>query len=273
MYDPDQVINYLQGLGASNIKYSARSDQIRSTCPFHGGDNPTALVVDLNTGKMFCFSCGHSSDINVNPVSKQRPYKKNVVNLSIVAEAILEEMHLRFDHRRLRSKNIEVLQKCQAGVATNGAYAGRTIFVYRDSNSTLHGFKSRGVYKPDMLVDNYYMMSSIFYLEHLWTSYYPCIIVEGEWDAIRLYELGICNVLALGGSSMTRARIENLINKTSHVYLALDNDIPGRHSTNKIAQQLNGLVNVYDIPYATKDPAMIQTKSEFMKSMKNARRL
>jgi DNA primase len=273
MFDPDQVVSYLQSIGATGVRYLPRADQVRSTCPFHGGTNTTALVVDLNTGKMFCFSCGHSSTVGVEPSSPVEKVEKVVTDLSCIAEVVLEEMKLSYTSNRLRSNNQDILRQCGAGIATGGPNSGRIVFTYRDINQVLHGFKSRGRSKPDMLVENYYNIGSVFYLEHIWRNGCPPIIVEGEFDAVRAVELGFANVLALGGSSMTQERIDKLVSKTKKVFIALDNDRPGRDATNKIAEELNGVISVYDIPYNRKDPGMIQNRQEFYKALMNAQRI
>jgi DNA primase len=53
-----QIRGYLEGSGARNI--SIYDNQLRSTCPIHNGDNPTAFAYDLEKHLWMCFTgdCG-----------------------------------------------------------------------------------------------------------------------------------------------------------------------------------------------------------------------
>jgi KaiC/GvpD/RAD55 family RecA-like ATPase len=47
---------FLQRLDPFRIRHS-RGNEYRSRCPFHGGNNQTALSVNFENGKFFCFAC------------------------------------------------------------------------------------------------------------------------------------------------------------------------------------------------------------------------
>lgn len=54
---PEQIESYfLQRLDPYAIRHS-KGTEYRSRCPFHGGNNGSALAVDLEDGKYFCFAC------------------------------------------------------------------------------------------------------------------------------------------------------------------------------------------------------------------------
>ena len=57
------------------------------------------------------------------------------------------------------------------------------------------------------------------------------VIVEGNMDAIRLYSVGIKNVIALMGTSLTKEQIEAIKKLRCKVVLMLDNDNAGETAT------------------------------------------
>ncbi len=64
------------------------------------------------------------------------------------------------------------------------------------------------------------------------------IIVEGNMDAIRLYSVGITNVIALMGTSLTKDQVNILKKLRSKVILMLDNDEAGQTATLNNGQAL-----------------------------------
>lgn len=75
------------------------------------------------------------------------------------------------------------------------------------------------------------------------------ILVEGYFDVISAYEMGMRNVVALMGVALSDRHIEMIKDLNCEVSLCLDNDIAGKNAMNKIIPQLlsQGLtVNVYD---------------------------
>ncbi len=75
------------------------------------------------------------------------------------------------------------------------------------------------------------------------------ILVEGYFDVISTYEMGMRNVVALMGVALSDRHIEMIKDLNCEVSLCLDNDTAGRNAMIKIIPQLlnNGLtVNVYD---------------------------
>lgn len=64
------------------------------------------------------------------------------------------------------------------------------------------------------------------------------IVVEGNMDAIRLYSVGIKNVIALMGTSVTKEQIESLRKLRCKIILMLDNDNAGETATLAIGNLL-----------------------------------
>lgn len=101
------------------------------------------------------------------------------------------------------------------------------------------------------------------------------VIVEGNMDAIRLYSVGIKNVIALMGTSITKEQIEAIKKLRCKVILMLDNDNAGEIATLAVGN----LLEENKIPFGVvrlsgeKDPDsyILQNGVEAMKeNMKNA---
>lgn len=63
-------------------------------------------------------------------------------------------------------------------------------------------------------------------------------VVEGNFDAIRLYTLGVTNVVAPCGTALTDQQIDLLAKYSHNVTLIYDGDIAGQKATDKNAQAL-----------------------------------
>ncbi len=100
------------------------------------------------------------------------------------------------------------------------------------------------------------------------------IVVEGQMDAIRLYSEGFKNVVATGGTSLTKEQVELLKKLKVKIILCLDNDKAGFEATYHMGEELtkNGL-EVYVIRLSdAKDPdEYIKkfTKEAFDKNLKS----
>lgn len=84
---------------------------------------------------------------------------------------------------------------------------------------------------------------------------FPIIAVEGEIDAILLWQLGITEVIALGSTNNKDRFIEaaKKYNPAAVYILALDNDKAGQEAQNHIAQELDSA----DIAYISTDTAAL----------------
>lgn len=64
------------------------------------------------------------------------------------------------------------------------------------------------------------------------------IIVEGFMDVIRLFSIGIKNVVALMGTSLTKEQIILIKRTSNNIYISLDGDGPGQKATYTVGKQL-----------------------------------
>lgn len=86
-------------------------------------------------------------------------------------------------------------------------------------------------------------------------------IVEGIWDAIRLWSFGE-PAIATFGTSLKPSQISLIIGKYTDVILLFDGDEAGRNGRDKLAEQLKPYINVLIADLRYGDPGDL-TKKEF----------
>lgn len=80
------------------------------------------------------------------------------------------------------------------------------------------------------------------------------IVVEGPWDAMRVYQAGFPNVVALWGARASR-RQQDLLATAPSLWVMLDGDNAGRSGARHLASTLCSLpVRIVELPHG-KDPA------------------
>ena len=145
------------------------------------------------------------------------------------------------------------------GNGIHDLYINRIMFPLFDTNDRPIGFSGRiytgvegskyintketPIFKKGELLYNYYKAKEYARLEK------KVILVEGFMDVIRLYSIGIKNVVALMGTALTKEQI-NLIKRISNnIYLCLDGDNAGRKAMDSVGKDLvNEGCNVSVIP-------------------------
>lgn len=81
------------------------------------------------------------------------------------------------------------------------------------------------------------------------------ILVEGQFDCITCHEYGIHNVVALGGSSLSKRQFQLLNRYADKIYLLLDKDLEGQKAVSRIVNKYSKqtLVEPLEIPGGYKD--------------------
>ncbi|MDO4369121.1 MAG: DNA primase [bacterium] len=143
--------------------------------------------------------------------------------------------------------NVEI-ERFGLGSGVHDLYINRIMFPLFDTSNRPVGFSGR-IYNNSN--NSKYINTKetpIFIKGDLLYNYYNCkeyvrhekklIIVEGFMDVIRLYSIGIRNVVALMGTSLTKNQIALIKRVTSNVYLCLDGDSAGRSAMNSIGEVL-----------------------------------
>lgn len=99
-------------------------------------------------------------------------------------------------------------------------------------------------------------------------------LVEGEFDVISPYQLGIENIVAIKGSAVTREQLMFLKRFTNKITLALDSDTAGEEAVRKGIEEAENLefdVRVVSFDFA-KDPdeAVRKDPIKFKRTLKNS---
>ena len=99
-------------------------------------------------------------------------------------------------------------------------------------------------------------------------------LVEGQFDAIKAHEAGICNVVAIGSSNLSFDQFALLLRYTNNIKLLLDNDEAGLSGRKKIMEKFGKYANIENmfIPNGFKDvdELISNLKIEDSKSFKKA---
>ena len=217
------------------------------------------------------FKENHKADYEIYDMSKK--YYKNNLNTKYGVEAkkYLEKRGLnkeiidKFDIglslnetdgliKSLSNKyDVEKLVSLGLASETNGKsydlYKNRIMFPLKDLDGNVVGFSGRiylegqdgnkyvnskesAIFKKSKLLYNYdNAKESIRHKKEI-------IICEGFMDAIRLYSIGIGNVVALMGTSFTDDHLSTIKKLNVSVTLSLDNDDAGRNATISIGNTL-----------------------------------
>lgn len=146
------------------------------------------------------------------------------------------------------------------GLGFNGSdlYINRIMFPLFDSSNKVVGFSGR-IYNTSSTSKYINTKETIIFKkgENLYNYYNAkdsvrlskkLILVEGFMDVIRLYSVGIKNVVALMGTSLTKEQISLLKRLSTNIYISLDGDNPGQKATYNVGKDLeNNGFNVFVI--------------------------
>ena len=146
-------------------------------------------------------------------------------------------------------------------------FPGRIIFPIRESGGSLVGWSGRlATSDPAVMKKHIKWMHKldfekgfVLYNHHNALPYIKkskeLILVEGPFDVARLWSYGICNAVAVMGSSLTPEQLQLAISSAFKIKVFLDGDGAGKQGATKICEQLKRYVDVYTItPEGGKDP-------------------
>lgn len=134
------------------------------------------------------------------------------------------------------------------GNGLHDLYLNRIMFPLFDTNDRVVGFSGRiynsnsgskyintketPIFKKGELLYNYYKAKEFVRLSK------NVILVEGFMDVIRLYSVGVKNVVALMGTALTKNQITLLKRLSTNIYLCLDGDSAGRSAMANVGEEL-----------------------------------
>lgn len=129
---------------------------------------------------------------------------------------------------------------------TNGDTIGFSGRIYNmKSDSKYINTKETPIFKKGENLYNYHLAKDEARKEKF------LIVVEGFMDVIRLYSIGVKNVVALMGTSLTKEQLTLIKRVSSNIILMLDGDDPGKKAIINVGQMLEEeklKVNVVALP-------------------------
>ena len=132
-----------------------------------------------------------------------------------------------------------------------GFLTGRCVIPIRDEQSRLVAYAGRAVNgeEPKYRFPAGFRKSQVlFNLDRAIKTDIPnVIVVEGFFDALKVYQAGHPTVVALMGSSFSQRQSELLLSRFASVTLLLDGDEPGRHAAEVMAKLLKPKVRVHQV--------------------------
>lgn len=145
-------------------------------------------------------------------------------------------------------------------------HARRVGIPVRDLDGKLVGISGRAfdpMQKPKYLHSTGFQRQLYLFGEYFINKdYRTAYIVEGHFDAIKLWQYGYDNVLAIMGSSLNLLQLEKLKKYFENIVLVPDGDEPGYEAVSKMKVQLHPhfKIKLIPVPYG-KDPDEL-TKDE-----------
>ena len=151
-----------------------------------------------------------------------------------------------------------------------GRYVGWTARTITDMEPKFLNTQDAPIFKKGRLLYNYDKAKPIIQ-EKGWV-----VLVEGQFDALRLYQEGIKNVVASSSTAFKPAMARLISRYADRVYIAYDGDNAGRTSTEKVEVLLASMgVSAINVKLPDKeDPdtfVLTQGIDAFKKLMKDAR--
>ena len=151
----------------------------------------------------------------------------------------------------LTKKDYSALEIEEYGLGTgyNDLYINRIMFPLFDTNNRPVGFSGRIYNTSDTSKYINTKETPIFKKGEILYNYYKAkeyvrekksvIITEGFMDVIRLFSIGVRNVVALMGTALTHEQV-GLLKRLSHdIYICLDGDNAGQKATLKVGDELS----------------------------------
>ena len=256
--------------------------QIRMKCPFRDnhkdGSGQMSFFVTPDKNAYHCFSCHEHGNLirllttvfGVNyfeavglvRLTDHTPVKKDFdLDLSW-------DINLPPDEFLSRGITEETLRHFLIGTDPEGRIV---IPYYRDFNNPtlLLGYQTRE-YRGDLRIvrNNKGFNKDVYLYNYCPKEFSYVVLVEGQSDVLRLYQFGY-NATALMGSHISDAQVK-MLSKFDKVYLALDNDIPGRRATEEVYASLKDHVSIRLVPYTTSDPCDCTVKRDWETAFVNS---
>lgn len=253
--------------------------QLRGPCPLHGGQNPTAFVVEPSGGVFFCHACGQGGSIGTfvrlmegdAPASRGgRAPARSRTRCIGPSSSELRRLHGQRDafldglpevepvyprvakHPYFASRGVNESMVSALG---GGVYAGpghfhrRAVFPVWTPAGRLVGHIGRAIdpgVEPRYLCERGFRKSLLLYNERADRRNDTVIVVEGVFDVLAVIQAGFRNVVALLGAMASPYQLAAL-SACRHVVSLLDADDAGRRGAALLRDVLGRHVTVCDL--------------------------
>lgn len=278
IYTKEQIKRVLSGAGV-DIESEVDSDYI-IFCPFHNNNRTPAGEIDKSTGKFFCFSCHHVTDLiefvmhtsgrtyfesirfikskEIETDLEQDINKKLYVKPDFVLydELILKRLYNNLlssdrakDYFKYRKINTASWAKFSLGYSEKQDMV--TVPVHSPDGMPV-GFVGRSIEGKEFKnTPGLPKAKTLFNLNRV-KSADKVYVVESSFDAIRLDQVGFPAVATLG-SNVSNTQIELLQKYFNNIIVIADNDEAGGNMKTKIIEKLGSRVSVIQLNKQYKD--------------------
>lgn len=250
-------------------------DQYRGCCPIHGGNSREAFHANLTKNLFHCFACGaggtvldfvaamdrcslreaalklaHETVGQGPPVTgcpKQLVTKKSkpVSPLGFTLRGVDSA------HPYLAARGIDTATAREFGIgfyAGPGILSGRLVIPIQDQRGQLVAYCGRALDggQPRYRFPSGFAKSEVVFNLHRAAAadQQAVVVVEGFFDCLKLYQVGVRSVVALMGSALYAPQQDALLQRFHRLILMLDGDVTGRRGTAAIAAQLRPAASV-----------------------------
>jgi DNA primase len=278
IYTKEQIKRVLSGAGIA-IESEVDSDYI-IFCPFHSNTRTPAGEVDKSTGKFFCFSCQHVTDlIELVMHFSGRTYFESIrfiknkeqegnleqdINKALYAKpdfVLFDELILKRLYNNLlssdRAKNyfnyrkINSLSSSKFSLGYSEKQDMVTVPVHSPDGMPV-GFVGRSIEGKEFKnTPGLPKAKTLFNLHRVKTAD-RVYVVESSFDAIRLDQVGFPAVATLG-ANVSNTQIELLQKYFNNILVIADNDEAGGNMKTKIVEKLGSRVSVIKLDKQYKD--------------------
>jgi len=223
------------------IKIKRNSGQVKTTCPKCSHDrkkkNDTCLSVNIDEGVWNCHNCGWTGGLK-----KQNNYMES----KIYVKPTVRKLQSKYTSKLVSwflGRGISEKTLTDNKITEGSEYMPQvskevhTIQFNYFKNNELINVKYRDGAKNFKLVKN---AERIMYgLDDL-IGDSTAIIVEGEMDKLAFYEAGFMNCVSVpnGASNLKMEYLKDFPENLERVYLALDNDEPGKKLQEELARRI-----------------------------------
>jgi DNA primase len=282
-------VNDLLSLGI--VVKQVRGEEVLAICPFHDDHTPS-LSLNLRKGVFCCFACNESGKFSKLGLSRDEfvtfdSFRDLLSGIDKSETPILKQLFSlprefrKFDgnpqnpfYQYLMGRGItdDTIRHFKIGYCDYGFYRGRIIVPFPV------GFVARSIYNG-IIGKNHkrYLFPLGLPISTFFFNYSPStnmpILVEGVFDALRVYSLGFTSVISPFSCKVSEEQIKLLCKYSSSViYIFFDGDEAGCAGAQMAEEKLRSIFKIVKIVKISDgcDPGNLRNKNEIKELLRNA---